>query len=279
MSRPRSCRIMRRTYGTSGPLKTERKWRETEVCPIWRTSGSGHYEAEAVGGRACLSSFGPVKLRKFFLAFVAGAGVKDVSNKHRTTAQNMSSMSNPIGPMQSPQRLRAQAIAALVPFLADGSDSNEDTARLAAAALLDDYEVGTPKELQLSTQIIANGWAAMACLRTAMAAKNLSLDQMLQLQDHAIALDRTSQKWTKILEARRKERAKHPKSMTVENTKWDEGAFQLAINPALERLMDANEKLAVYMDTLASPVAKQPKLPVVPAEQMTRPASARRARR
>ena len=83
--------------------------------------------------------------------------------------ENEGAMSQDADPMQSPQRLRAHAIATLVPFFADGSAGDEQNARVAAAGLLNDYNAATPKELQLSTQIIALGWAAMACLRTAVA--------------------------------------------------------------------------------------------------------------
>jgi hypothetical protein len=181
------------------------------------------------------------------------------------------------GAIQSPERLRAQAVAALVPFFVDGSVDDDKNAPVAAQALLDDYNAQTPKELQLSTQIIAFGWAAMACLRAAVAAKNLSLDDMLQLQDNAIALDRSSQKATKALEARRKERAKNPGAVTPENRTWDEGAFQLAINQALDKLMDANARLASYMGKLAAAPEKH-KLPILSAEQMTPDVLARRAR-
>ena len=81
---------------------------------------------------------------------------------------------NHVGPIQSPERLRAHAVAALVPFLTDGPSSDPLAGRLAAEALLDDYSAATPKELQLSTQIIALGWAAVACLRAAVAAMHLS---------------------------------------------------------------------------------------------------------
>lgn len=153
------------------------------------------------------------------------------------------------GPIQSSERLRAQAIAALVPFFIDGPSTDDTVARLTAEALLDDYSAVTPKELQLSTQIIALGWAAMACLRAAVAAIHLSTDDVLRLQDDAIALDRSSQKATKVLEARRKERTKNSHAMTPENTRWDEGVFQLVINQALEKLTDANAKLAAHMAT------------------------------
>jgi hypothetical protein len=192
--------------------------------------------------------------------------------------KNMSAMSIQAGPIQSPERLLAQAIAALVPFFIDGSPGDEKNARLAARALLEGYGALTPRELQLSTQIIALGWAAMACLRAATAVKNLTIEQVLGLQDNAIALDRASQKSTKALEARRKERVKNPKAMTLENTKWDEGVFQLTINQALEKLTEANDIVAAYMAGLAPPAAPKPKLPILSAEQMTPSVLARRAR-
>jgi len=184
-------------------------------------------------------------------------------------------MSDPISSMQSHERLRAHAIAALVPFFVDGLTGDEKSARLAAESLLDDYKAITPKELQLATQIIALGWTAMACLSAAAAAKCLSLDDMLNWQDAAIALHRSSHKITKTLSARRKERTKNPKALTLENTKWDEGVFQLTINQALEKLMEANVKVAIYMATL-SPAVPKPKLPLLFAEQMTPAVLARR---
>jgi hypothetical protein len=190
----------------------------------------------------------------------------------------MSAMSIPAGPIQSPERLHAQAIAALVPFFIDGSPGDEKNARIAARGLLDEYCALTPRELQLSTQIIALSWAALACLRAAAAGKNLTIEQVLGLQDNAIALDRASQKSAKALEARRKERVKNPKAMTLENTKWDEGVFQLTINQALEKLIEANDIAAAYMAEFAPPAAPKPKLPILSAEQMTPSVLARRAR-
>jgi hypothetical protein len=187
-------------------------------------------------------------------------------------------MNKQAAPIRPSERLRAQAIAALVPFFSDGSGTDETAARRAAEGLLDDYNAATPKELQLSTQIIALGWAAMACLRAAVAAKHVSMNDVLRLQDNAIALDRSSQKAAKALAARRKERAKNQKAMTAENTRWDEGVFQLTINQALEMLTNANAKLAAYMMTSAQTVVPVPKLPILFAEQMTPAVLARRAR-
>lgn len=188
-------------------------------------------------------------------------------------------MSDATNSLQSPERLRKHAIANLVPFFVESPDSDPTTARLAAEGMLSGYNATTPKELQLATQIIALSWASMACLRAAVAAKNLSMDDVLRLQDHAIALDRSSQKTTKLLDARRKERAKKPKAVTPENMRWDEGAFQMAINQALEKLTDANAKLAVYMASLSAgtepPAEEKPRSRV---GDQTKP-TARRARK
>jgi hypothetical protein len=186
-------------------------------------------------------------------------------------------MSSAAGSIHSPERLRAQAIAALVPFFMDGPTSDVNTARLVAQGLLDEYKAATPKELQLATQIVAFGWAALACLGAAAAVKNQSMDAMLDLQDSAIALNRLSQKATKALEVRRKERARNPAALTVENTRWDEGAFQLAINQALDKYNDANARVAAYTASL-EPVVRKTKLPIMFAEPMTPSVLARRAR-
>jgi hypothetical protein len=197
----------------------------------------------------------------------------------------MDAMSDTTGSIQSPERLRAQAIGALVPFFLESPASDVNTARAVAEGVLDGYKAATPKELQLATQIVAFGWASLACLGAAAAVKNVSLDEMLDLQDVAIALNRSSLKATKALEVRRKERAKNPRGMSPANTKWDEGAFQLAINQALDAYNDASAKLAAYMATLEpaapktpTPVAAKTRLPILSAEQMTPSVLARRAR-
>lgn len=165
-------------------------------------------------------------------------------------------MKDSLAPMESLERLRAYVLAALVPVFVDGATGCETTARVAAEALLDEYNAATPKELQLAAQIIAANWAALACLGAA-SAKHLSVKEMLRWQGDALALHRTSEKTTKALQARRKQRATTPKAMTDANTTWDEGVFQRAINQALEKLTDANAKIAAYMDSF-KPVAQRP---------------------
>jgi hypothetical protein len=198
-------------------------------------------------------------------------------NKYRT----WDPMSDAADSIQSPERLRRHAIASLVPFFIDGPDGDPMTARLAAEGMLDGYNATTSRELQLSTQIIALGWAAMACLRAAVAAKNLSTDEVLRLQDDAIKLDRSCQKAAKALDLRRKERARTAKTMNPANVRWDEGVFQLAINQALEKLMAANDKLAAYTASLSSGTAEAAK--AAPqrglGEQMTRAEPMRRGRK
>ena len=194
--------------------------------------------------------------------------------------------------IQSPERLLGQAIAALVPFFLDSPTSDVKAAREMASGLLSDYQAVTPKEIQLAAQIVAQGWAVMACLRTSVAAKNLTLDEKLNFQESAIKLDRASQKATKALEASQKQRANKPGAMTPESTQWDEAAFQRAINQALEKMNDANAKLAAYMATLGpqaqslvtgvpvvpAAIASKPKLPFLSVEQMTPSVLARRLR-
>lgn len=174
-------------------------------------------------------------------------------------------------------RLRDQAIAALVPFFAGGHVGDEKAARMVAEGLIDDYQPGTPKELQLSAQIIALGWASLACVSASLVVKDQSVEEMLRLQGHALALDRLSQKSTKALEARRKERARNPGSMTPESMLWDEGAFQMAINQALERMNEANATLAAFMAML-KPHEKPLNLSSMFSEPMTPSVLARRRR-
>jgi hypothetical protein len=176
----------------------------------------------------------------------------------------------------SQQSLRNEAVAALVPFFIDGAAGDELTARIVAEGLLDNYKAATPKELQLSAQIIALGWASLACVSASMAVRGQSLEEMLRLQGYAIALDRLSQKSTQALEARRKERARNPGGMAPENTLWDEGAFQLAIGQAAARMSEAKAKLAAFMATLAP--APAPKLSGLFGEPMTPAVLARRRR-
>ena len=144
-----------------------------------------------------------------------------------------------------------QALAALVPFFLNDPNGDTIAAREAAKASLDCYKAATPKELQLATELVAYGWASLACLGAASSVKNASIDEMLDWQDAAIA------KTAKALEARQKERTKSPKAMTVENTRWDEGAFQLGINRALEKVMLAHTKIAAFKAAMA-PAGSKP---------------------
>src|ERR1700712_3845051 len=173
-----------------------------------------------------------------------------MANLSQPTPRPGLSKTSPSEPDLTRQHLRQEAVAALVPFFIDGAVGDELTARLVAEGLLDDYRAATPKELQLSAQIIALGWASLACLSASMAVRDQSMEEMLRLQDYAIALDRLSRKSTKSLQARQKERARDPGGMTPEDTGWDEGAFQSVIGQAAERMLEARAKLAAFMATL-----------------------------
>jgi hypothetical protein len=192
---------------------------------------------------------------------------------------NNGAMTDPSCSTTSPTCLRDQAIAALVPFFVDGHAGDASTAHVVAEGLLDDYKAATPKELQLSAQIIALGWASLACVSASMVVKDQSLEEMLHLQGHAIALDRLSQNAIKALGARRRERASNPGGMTPESTAWDEGAFRMAISQAMEKMTEANAKLAVFMATLKPPLPPGPKVSSLVGEPMTPTVLARRRRR
>jgi|SRR5271165_2737873 len=165
-----------------------------------------------------------------------------------------------------------QAAAALAPFFMNGADGDTDLARAAAAAVLDDYHAMTPKELQLSTQIVGFGIAALACLTTAAMVRERDVDIMLDLQDSAIALNTLAQKSTKATDARRRERERAPHLMSAENSQWDNAGFQTAIGRALEKLLYAYARMPATSPVrpVASAAAVKPeKLPIQSAEPMT----------
>jgi hypothetical protein len=169
-------------------------------------------------------------------------------------------------------RLREQTATALAPFFMNGADSDTDLAREAAASILDDYHPMTPKELQLSAQIVAFGFAALACLGAAATVRGQDLDVMLDLQDSAIALNTLAEKSTKALDARRRERERAPHLMSATNTDRDNAGFQAAIGRALEKLLYANSRMAALpqaASVAAAPAVTPQKLPILSAERMT----------
>ncbi len=174
-------------------------------------------------------------------------------------------------------RLREQTAAALAPFFMDGAGTAADIANATAAAaqMLEDYRPKTPKELQLAAQIVAFNFAVLACLGAAATVRSQDLDVMLDLQDSAIALDKLSDKSTRALEARQRERERAPERLTAANTQWDNAAFQSAIGRALEKFLYANSKVPVVREMPR--VAEKPaKLPILSAEPMTLSVLARR---
>ena len=175
-------------------------------------------------------------------------------------------------------RLREQTATVLAPFFMIEGQNDLGPARDAAAALLDEYKAMTPKDLQLAAQIVAFDFAVLACLGASMTVGKQDLDAMLDLQDSALALDRLSEKSTKALNARRRERAKAPHLMSRANTEWDNAGFQAAIGRAMEKMLYANSKMTGLLNaapTPQPPVEKPEKLPIRSAEPMTLTALAR----
>lgn len=176
--------------------------------------------------------------------------------------------------LQSSPRLKQRAIAALMPFFLDGAGNDRKAAHLVINELLDDYQPATAKELQLAAQIIALTWAAVTCLRAGVGATNLSMREVLDLQNSAVALERSSQRTARDLVARQQGRAMHAHAMTPQVTEWDEGVFQLVINQALDKMNDARARLAAGSASLV--LALDPKLAFLAAEKMARSVLARR---
>jgi hypothetical protein len=169
-------------------------------------------------------------------------------------------------------RLREQTAAALAPFFMDGTGGNAGLASAAAAAMLGDYHPKTPKELQLAAQIVAFSFAALACLGAAASVGSQDLDMMLDLQDSAIALNTLSEKSSKALDARRRDRQRSPHSLSPNAMQWDNAGFQSAIGRALEKFLYANTKIPVLRPAELPPAPVKPKpekLPILSAEPMT----------
>ena len=158
------------------------------------------------------------------------------------------------------QQYREQAASALAPFFLDGTHGDRSSAQSAAGTMLDSYNPMTPREWQLSAQIVAYGFAAMAV-------KNLPIQELLDLQDTALALDRLAQKCTKDLEARRRERARTPLAVTSLNTQWDDAGFKAAMSKALAKMEHAASKMP--QPVVTPPQRKKPDLRIVSSEPMT----------
>lgn len=172
------------------------------------------------------------------------------------------------------QQYREQAASALAPFFLEGAHGDRSSAQSAAGTMLDSYNPVTPKEWQLAAQIVAYGFAALACLGSALAVKNLPIQELLDLQDAALALDRLAQKCTKDLEARRRERARTPLAMTPQNMQWDDAGFKAAMSKALAKMEHAASKMP--QPVVTPPKRKKPDLRIVSSEPMTSTVLARR---
>src|SRR6185437_14385219 len=117
-------------------------------------------------------------------------------------------------------------------------------------------------------QIVACSFAAIACLRSAMAAQNLSVAAILRLQEAALKLDDEAAKATVALQTRQRERQCAPQCQTADSVAWDHAAFNRTMNVALKRMREADSKIP---EILPKPKPKPitPKLRIVAAEPMT----------
>lgn len=167
---------------------------------------------------------------------------------------------------ESLMHYREQAANALYPFVASGVAWNESLGRAVAYEAIDGYGPKTPREVQLSAQIVACSFAAIACLRSAVVAKNLSVAAILRLQEAALKLDDEAAKATVALESKQRERQRAPQTVTSDSVAWDHTTFNRTMNVALKRMREADSKIA---EILPKPKSITPKLRVVAAEPMT----------
>ncbi len=167
---------------------------------------------------------------------------------------------------ESLMHYRDQAANALYPFVAAGVEWNESLGRAVAYEAIDGYGPKTPREIQLSAQIVACSFAAIACLRSAMVAKNLSVAAILRLQEAALRLDDEAAKATVALESKQRERQRAPQTLTADSVAWDHTSFNRTMNVALKRMREADSKIP---EILPKPRPIKPKLRVITAEPMT----------
>ncbi len=156
---------------------------------------------------------------------------------------------------------------ALSPFFLDAANGDELMAQDAAARVLDDYYPADPNEMQLAAAIVAFSLATIACLRSAIAGQNLSVKDVLALQNTALALERSGRRATQALDASRKRRQAVPLRKSDASTQWNEAAFKDAMQKALAKLRFADAKVPELVPP--TPVRKKPKLHIVASEPMT----------
>ena len=161
---------------------------------------------------------------------------------------------------------RERAAEALVPFLTTGTNGDEAVALEAAREAIDAYRPMTPREMQLTAQALALAFAALACLRSAVAGKNLPLKDVLGLQEMAIKLDKQADASTKALEAKRRERQRAPQALTAAAIAWDEATFKRTMTLARRQMEEADAKTPEFVPT---PKPRRTSLKIGGGEPMT----------
>ena len=153
-------------------------------------------------------------------------------------------------------RYRERAATALSTFMARALQGDAERAMKAAREAIDGYSPRTPREVQLSAQIVACGFAALACLRSAVAGQDLPMKTVLRLQKNAVELDRHAAACIKALEEKQRERQRAPQILTNDTVAWDAASFETTIGVALANMLEADSHIA---DILARMVPMFPK--------------------
>lgn len=198
----------------------------------------------------------------------------------------MSSLSKPSVPSPGDSELHEQVVSHITPFFLDDASDDPVPAMEAARQTLVCYNAATGKELQLSAQIVAFSMASLDCLRCSMTERDMSIDDLLRIQGHAIALNGLAEKSRKALEARQRDRQRG-QAATQATVQLDEAEFRAAIDKALRMVTFARAKLTAHQagrppassisaTTPVPPAQKAPVLPARVAEQVTPDVLARR---
>jgi hypothetical protein len=162
---------------------------------------------------------------------------------------------------------RDRAATALSAFMARALQGNTERALKAARQAIDGYSPRTPREVQLSAQIVACGFAALACLRSAVAARDLPAKTILRLQNNAVQLDKHAATCTKALEEKQRERQRAPQIMTLDSIAWDAASFETTIGVAMANMLEADSHIADILTRM---------VPMFPAEAAPKPEPAPR---
>jgi hypothetical protein len=159
---------------------------------------------------------------------------------------------------------RERAAIALSAFMARALQGDAKHAMMAARQAIDGYSPRTPREVQLSAQIVACGFAALACLRSAVAGRDLPVKTVLRLQKNAMQLDRQAATCRKALEEKQRERQRAPQILRKDAIGWDAVSFETTIAVAMANMLEADSHIADSLTRMAPLLTQEQAKALIP---------------